>query len=217
MNHPESMTTEQIWQAVAAERARVADLLTDRTESDWDHASLCAGWRLRDVVAHLVLSTRANLGWIVVNLIRARGNVHRGLRDSAIRYADRVSTRQLLAELRATAPSRFVPIGTVPADRLLDVLVHAQDIAIPLGIVHEMPSVPVRSALNRVWETADRFGIEERLSGYRLVATDIEWSTGTGELVQGTAGALLLLATGRSAAAALLTGPGVATLTANGS
>ncbi|WP_405162589.1 maleylpyruvate isomerase family mycothiol-dependent enzyme [Nocardia sp. NBC_01499] len=215
MNHTESMTTEQIWRAVAAERTIMAELLADRAESDWDHPSLCADWRVRDVVAHAVLCTRANLGWILVNLIRARGSVHGALRDTAIRYADRVGTRELLAELRASAPSRFVPVGTVPADRLIDMLVHVQDIAIPLGIVREMPSAPARSALDRVWATAARFGIDERLAGYRLVATDIEWSAGDGVLVEGTAGALLLLATGRAAAAAQLTGPGAATLIAD--
>ncbi|MEU7144836.1 maleylpyruvate isomerase family mycothiol-dependent enzyme [Nocardia sp. NPDC046473] len=214
MNHIESMTTEQIWHAVAAERQRMADLLADRSESDWDHESLCADWRVRDVVAHVVLCTRANLGWILVNLLRARGSVHGALRDTAIRHADSVSTRQLHAELRASVPSRFFPIGTIPTDRLLDMLVHVQDIAIPLGLTREMPSVPARSALDRVWATGDRFGIDDRLAGYRLVATDIDWSAGDGLLVEGTAGALLLLATGRTAASSLLTGPGAITLAA---
>ncbi|PXX60936.1 uncharacterized protein (TIGR03083 family) [Nocardia tenerifensis] len=214
MNQIESMTTEQTWRAVAAERAIMAELLADRTEAEWDRQSLCADWRVRDVVAHVVVCTRANLGWILVNLVRARGSVHRALRDTAIRHADRTGTRQLHAELRASVPSRFFPMGTVPTDRLLDMLVHVQDIAIPLGAVREMPSLPARASLERVWATADRFGIAERLSGYRLVATDIEWSAGDGLLVEGTAGALLMLATGRTAAASQLSGPGAATLAA---
>lgn len=212
MNHTESMTTEQIWRAVATERTSLADLLAELTESDWDRQSLCADWRIRDVVAHVVQCTRANLGWILVNLIRARGNVHGALRDAAIRHADRVTTHQLVADLRAGAASRFTPVGTVPADRLMDVLVHGQDIAIPLGVVREMPAEAARSALDRVWATGSRFHIEERLAGHCLTATDIEWSAGDGLLVEGTAGALLLLATGRPAAAPLLTGPGAAAL-----
>ncbi|MEV6560467.1 maleylpyruvate isomerase family mycothiol-dependent enzyme [Nocardia sp. NPDC051756] len=214
MNHIETMTDEDIWRAVAAERQTMADLLADRTESDWNRQSLCADWRVRDVVAHVVLCTRANLGWILINLIRAGGSVHGALRDTAIRHADSVSTRQLHAELRASVPSRFFPVGTVPTDRLLDMLVHVQDIAMPLGLVRETPSIPARESLNRVWATGSRFGIEERLAGYRLVATDIDWSAGDGLLVEGTAGALLLLATGRTVAAAQLTGPGAGTLAA---
>ncbi|KAA8882104.1 maleylpyruvate isomerase family mycothiol-dependent enzyme [Nocardia colli] len=214
MNHIETMTDEDIWRAVAAERQTMADLLADRTESDWNHQSLCADWRVRDVVAHVVLCTRANLGWILINLIRAGGSVHGALRDTAIRHADSVSTRQLHAELRASVPSRFFPVGTVPTDRLLDMLVHVQDIAMPLGLTREMPSIPARESLNRVWATGSRFGIEERLTGYRLVATDIDWSAGDGLRVEGTAGVLLMLATGRTVAAAQLTGPGAGTLAA---
>ncbi|WP_245745888.1 maleylpyruvate isomerase family mycothiol-dependent enzyme [Nocardia altamirensis] len=212
MNRTESMTAEEVWRATAAERSSLADLLAELSESDWDRQSLCAEWRIRDVVAHTTQCTHAHLGWIVANLIRARGSVDRALRDAAIRHADRVGTRQLLDELRASVPSRFTPIATVPADRLLDVLVHGQDIAIPLGIDREMPTGASRSALDRVWATASRFGIEERLAGYRLAATDIEWSVGDGPLVHGTAGALLLLATGRAAAATQLSGPGADTL-----
>jgi uncharacterized protein (TIGR03083 family) len=208
MNRTESMTAEAVWRATADERSSLADLLADLSESDWDRQSLCAEWRIRDVVAHTTQCTQAHLGWILVNLIRARGNVDRALRDAAIRHADRVGTRQLLDELRASVPSRFTPIATVPADRLLDVLVHGQDIAIPLGIDREMPSEAARLALDRVWATAARFGIEERLGGYRLAATDIEWARGDGPLVQGTAGALLLLATGRAAATTQLSGAG---------
>lgn len=213
MNHIETMTDEDIWRAVAAERQAMADLLADRTESEWNHQSLCADWRVRDVVAHVVLCTRANLGWILINLIRAGGSVHGALRDTAIRHADSVSTRQLHAELRASVPSRFFPVGTVPTDRLLDMLVHVQDVAMPLGLARDMPSIPARESLNRVWATGSRFGIE-RLAGYRLVATDIDWSAGDGLRVEGTAGALLLLATGRTVAAAQLTGPGAGTLAA---
>ncbi|WP_280407257.1 maleylpyruvate isomerase family mycothiol-dependent enzyme [Nocardia brasiliensis] len=211
MPHIRSLTTEDIWRATAAERAALADLLAGLTEEQWDHQSLCAQWRVRDVVAHVVQTTRAHLGWILVNLARARGNADRALCEVAIRHADRVGTRELLAELRASVPARFAPISTVPADRLLDVLVHAQDVAVPLGIEHPMPAAAAKVALQRVWATAGRFGIAERLAGVQLVATDAEWSAGEGVQVHGTAGALLLLATGRPADG-LLTGPGAAVL-----
>ena len=52
-------------------------------------------------------------------------------------------------------------------------------------------------------------GARKRLSGTRLVATDQEWSAGKGpDEVRGPAGDLLLLATGRAAGLAAVTGPG---------
>lgn len=209
-----SMSTEEIWRAVATERTSLADLLAELPESAWNVESLCAGWRVRDVVAHLILATRATLGWILVNLPRAGFDIDRGNHDTAVRLADRVDTAQLLAEFRATVPSRFTPIRTTPADRLMDTLVHGQDIAIPLGITREMPAAAARTALIRVWEAGAQFRIQERLSGFRLEATDTDWSTGDGRIIRGTTGALLLLATSRAAAYPLLTGPGSEALTA---
>lgn len=33
------------------------DLLADLDEAGWDHPSLCAGWRVREVVAHMTMPT----------------------------------------------------------------------------------------------------------------------------------------------------------------
>ncbi|MBA2507260.1 MAG: hypothetical protein H0V32_00750 [Nocardioidaceae bacterium] len=54
------------------------------------------------------------------------------------------------------------------------------------------------------------FHARRRLRGLRLVATDADLSVGDGALVEGTVGDLLLLITGRTAAATRrLRGPGV--------
>lgn len=73
MANDATMTNEEIWRAVAAERASLVELLETLSEDSWNHGSLCEGWRVRDVVAHIVLSARPSVGWILVNLIRARG------------------------------------------------------------------------------------------------------------------------------------------------
>ncbi|MFI9504870.1 maleylpyruvate isomerase family mycothiol-dependent enzyme [Nocardia sp. NPDC052566] len=211
-----TMTTEQIWQAVAAERASLADLLAPLPESDWDRASLCAGWRIRDVVAHLILPTQPKIGTIVVALIRARGNLDRFIADTAIRHAGQRTPRQLLAELRASVGSRVTVVGTTPADRLMDLLVHGQDIAVPLGLTREMPIAATRSAIERVWTMGTPFHARKKFSGYRLVATDTDWTAGDGPTIEGPAAALLMLLTGRTAAHAQLTGDGVARLIAKG-
>ncbi|WP_431971762.1 maleylpyruvate isomerase family mycothiol-dependent enzyme [Nocardia sp. bgisy134] len=209
----EPMTTEQIWLAVATERATMVELLTSLPEAAWDHASLCADWRVRDVVAHVILSARPNLGSILVNLIRARGDLHRLIRDTAVRHAQRRTTAQLLAELSDSIDTRVAALGTTPADRLMDVLVHGQDIAVPLGIARVMPVAAARSAIERVWVMGSPFHAREKFAGYRLVATDDEWAVGDGPVIEGSSTALLLLVTGREAALDQLTGEGVARLT----
>ncbi|APE35509.1 hypothetical protein BOX37_17890 [Nocardia mangyaensis] len=190
--------TETIWDAVAHERATLAEMLRELPEAKWDHASLCEGWRVRDVVAHLVLATRVTVGALLVNLVRARGNVDRLILDTAVRHADRTPTARLLAQLRATVDSRVIPIGTTPTDRLMDLLVHGQDIAVPLGIERVMPTAAALLSLERVWTMGAPFHARTRLSGHALTATDTDWSAGTGTPISGTTTELLMLVTGRT-------------------
>lgn len=42
---------------VAAEFVALADLLGSATEAQWDTPSLCAGWRVREVIAHMTMAT----------------------------------------------------------------------------------------------------------------------------------------------------------------
>ena len=44
--------------AVAAEFTRLADLLDAASDAQWDTPSLCAGWRVREVIAHLTMAAR---------------------------------------------------------------------------------------------------------------------------------------------------------------
>lgn len=196
MTGPDTMN-DTIWQAVAHERTTLVELLRELPESAWDTASLCEGWRIRDVVAHLVLATRVTIRALVVNLIRARGNTDRLIRDTAVRHADRTPTAALLTELQAIIDSRVIPIGTTPIDRLMDLLVHGQDIAVPLGVDRVMPPTPARLSLDRVWTMGAPFHAQSLLAGYSLTATDTAWSAGEGTPITGTAAELLMVVTGR--------------------
>jgi len=48
----------QLQPAVAAEFASLADLLAAATDAQWDTPSMCEGWRVREVVAHLTMAAR---------------------------------------------------------------------------------------------------------------------------------------------------------------
>ena len=95
-----------------------------------------------------------------------------------------------------------------------DVLVHGQDIAIPLGRDHPMPAEAARAGADRVWTMGWPFWARRRLRGVRLLATDTDWSAGVGVELRGPIKMLLLLLTGRTTAALPhLSGPGVHTIT----
>jgi uncharacterized protein (TIGR03083 family) len=197
---------DEVWQAIDGERASLADLLDSLSEQEWEAPSLCAGWRVRDVAAHLTLSQMGVLP-AVVAVVRARGNFNRMVHDTAVRQA-RLPAGEYAPRLRAMAGSRKKAPGVSHLEPLIDVLVHGQDIAIPLGRNRPVPTEAAMAAADRVWPDLFPWRAARKLSGVRFRATDCSWTAGDGELVEGPIAAILLLLTGRTAALAQLSGPG---------
>lgn len=206
------METAEIWRYVDSERASLAELLAGLTEEEWRTPSLCPGWTVREVAAHVISSPQAEFLPTVVGLLRRRGDFNRFVYEEALRAGAEYSTGEIVAQYERFAGSRRHPIGTTPVDPLLDVLIHGQDIAVPLGRRREMPREAARAAADRIWTKSFPFKARKRLGGLRLIATDIDWSVGTGEEVRGPISALLLLLSGRHATVPQLTGAGVANL-----
>ncbi|HKE63630.1 MAG TPA: maleylpyruvate isomerase family mycothiol-dependent enzyme [Micromonosporaceae bacterium] len=196
--------------AVHRERLRLAAMLDELAPEEWDQQSLCPGWRVRDVVAHTVLGPQTTIGELMIEFARARGDVHRMSLDTARRRAE-APTAILVAELRAAADSdRRVPFTTA-RDPLAGILVHTQDIAIPLHRTLPMPVVDAAVAAAGMWQNPF-YATRRRVRGLRLAATDVTWVRGEGGLVQGPIEAILLALAGRPAGLRRLTGPGVAIL-----
>ena len=99
-----------------------------------------------------------------------------------------------------------------PLETLTDILVHSQDIAVPLGLGLAMRPEAGALAATRRWDTRGTWlaSVNRRLpvEGFRLTATDTDWSRGQGPEVAGPVGALLLLLTGRAAGVSQLSGEG---------
>lgn len=203
-----------IWETIRSRRLSVADLLDDLTAAEWDQPSLCAGWTVRDVAAHLTLQ-QMGLREAVTTMIRWRGSMDRTTQEAARRRAAALSPARIAAEIRETAPNRRHNIGVTPLETLIDLLVHEQDMAIPLGRRRAMPPEAAAVAATRLLSM--RFPPPlpsvRRMAGVRLTATDMAWSHGDGPQASGPMSALLLVCAGRTAALTELTGPGAAVLT----
>ena len=193
---------------VAAERLRLAEDLESLTPAQWATPSLCAGWTVHDVVAHLTLSTRQGVPWTLWRTLRARGNLERAFADMARERAHRYPPADLIAQLREMAgvDRRLKLAGQL--DPLNDLLVHSQDLAIPLGRARDLPVERALPCLRHVW-AAPFVGAAKRFAGLRLTATDAEWTEGEGPEVRGPVGALLLAANGRAAGLDGLAGEGL--------
>ena len=202
------MDTEQAWAVIASQRRSLADLLEPLSAEQWELPSLCDRWRVRDVAAHVSMvalppSPAAMLG----EAVRARGSFHRLNHDVAVRAARR-PVADIAAALRQHADSRRLPVVTNYRNVLFDVLVHGQDIALPLGMDRPMPTSAAVAGAERVWTMGWPFWAQRRLRGIRLVADDADWAAGSGAEAKGPISALLLVLTGRPAGVPALRGPG---------
>ena len=203
------MGPEESWWIVESQRYAVADIMEALEPARWELPSLCAEWRVRDVVAHLVLGTqRLGVAGILKGAVRARGNFDRMNRDLAVAHASRPS-QVLVAELRQGAASREVPLVTNYRNILFDVLVHGQDITVPLGVELPIPSRARMAAADTVWNMGWPMWTQKKFRRLRFVATDVPWVAGSGLEVRGPIAALLITLAGRGAALDQLDGDGV--------
>lgn len=196
----------------AAERRDLADYLETLTERQWDQPSLCVGWTVRDVVGHL--PSYDELGWPGLFLLfaRSRFSLDR-CNQIGVEQSRRLTTEQLIARLRAHAVPRGVTAMFGSGIALTDGIIHHQDVRRALGQPRAIPEQRLVAALDFL-PRARALPAPANLRGLRLVATDVDWTHGTGPEVRGPGEALLVAFAGRPQALPDLTGPGLGMLSA---
>ncbi|WP_372411121.1 maleylpyruvate isomerase family mycothiol-dependent enzyme [Streptomyces luteireticuli] len=182
--------------AIAAERRELADLLDGLPADAWDAPSLCAGWRVREVAAHMSLGFRYSLPRVALELVRARGGLHRMTDRCARSDAAAMAPAELAAALRDNARHPWQPPGQGIEGALGHDVVHGLDITVALGLDRRVPEDRLLVLLQRVTPRSLRF-FGAALDGVALRADDLDWSYGTGAPLHGTAQDLLLLTFGR--------------------
>ncbi|OBK71531.1 maleylpyruvate isomerase family mycothiol-dependent enzyme [Mycobacterium sp. 1274761.0] len=184
----------QIWVYIDEQRADLADYLDTLTPDQWQTPSLCEGWTVRDVAAHITHSA-TNWGRIALEGLRSGFQFNRAVMRMA--QKDHRTPDEITAALRAMVGGRRKPPGTAVADPLMDVLVHGQDIAVPLGIERPMPIPAAVVAAERVWSMGFPFNARKRFSNVRFTATDADFHVGDGDDVRGPIRDILMTLTRR--------------------
>ena len=197
------------WQVIDQQRARMADLLDTFTPDEWATPSLCAGWKVRDVAAHLSIAALMPVREGMAAALRARGSFDRMIRDTAVERAAARTTTEIVADLRRTIGSRRLAPTTFWRDPLVDLLVHTQDIVRPLGRHVPMPTDAAGEAIGWIWRRRFPFFPARRFRGIAVVAEDFARRAGEGPELRGPVSSLLLLSTGRLSALEELRGPGL--------
>lgn len=183
-------------------------------EEDWDKPSLCEGWMVRDVVGHILDGNELRLWTLPLRLARFGFSSNRSGKHFSIQRAAGRSPQQLLHDFDHRNPWAGTCRVFPPRLVLLDRLVHHQDIRRALGHPRRIPEERLRVVLDATPKLGSVFGARKRTRMLRFEATDLDWSWGTGPVVQGPGEALLLSMLGRKQAVLGLTGGGLATFSA---
>jgi uncharacterized protein (TIGR03083 family) len=118
---------------------------------------------------------------------------------------------ELIGRLRARVTTTNKP--PAPAMTMLgEVVVHSDDIRRPLGLEYQASPDALIACLEMYKNASFPVGTKKRIDGLRLVATDVDWSHGTGPEVTGMAMPMVMAMTGRAAGLDELGGEGLATL-----
>lgn len=197
-----------IWHEQVRLRRDFADRIEALDEVDWNAASWCQAWRVRDVLAHLVQNAERTYPSLVLDLLRGGFGPDRAMSKAAMRLHD-VPVPELADRLRAAADRPFHLVGSSQAMGLAEVLVHSADAFRPVG--HDVDVLPahVVPALDALWKTGRVVVHAVPHRGRRVVATDVDWRRGDGPEVRGRALDLVLLVANRRQVIPLLEGAGL--------
>ncbi|MEU4620815.1 maleylpyruvate isomerase family mycothiol-dependent enzyme [Actinoplanes sp. NPDC023801] len=208
------MTGPDVFRLATENRLMIAGFLEGLDDRAWATATLCEGWTVHHMAAHLVQPMLIGFGRFFLASFRYRGDTARTV-DHFTRRLARKSRGELITLLREHAHDRVDPPRVGPIGPFAETCVHLRDIARPLGLSIDVPAAHWRILLDHLVAPSATPALcpPGRLDGLRLAATDIEWAAGSGALVTGPAEALGMAITGRRAALADLSGPGVARLT----
>jgi uncharacterized protein (TIGR03083 family) len=182
---------------VATELTSLADLLDTASGGQWDSASLCAGWRVREVVAHVTMAARYSQEQFTAELQRCNFDFTRLSNEVAARDAN-LPTDELIDNLRSEVMQHWAPPGGGYHGALNHAVIHGLDVTVPLSVPRLSSDATIRVILDDLTQRGGsvRFGVD--IAGRHLRATDLEWSFGQGPELRGPAADLALVICGRS-------------------
>jgi uncharacterized protein (TIGR03083 family) len=197
------------WKMIHDERTRSADMLESLSPEQWTADTLCKGWNVHLVAAHMMVASEQSTGRFLKGLISS-GFLFNVMTDRYVRVAAQLSPSDIVARIRARTTTTNKP--PAPAMAMLgEVVVHGTDIREPLGIADNTSMDAKLACLDMFKGSNFPVAAKRTIAGLRLRATDANWSCGAGPEVAGPALALVMAMTTRPLFASL-TGEGVDTL-----
>ncbi|RIK13014.1 MAG: TIGR03086 family protein, partial [Acidobacteria bacterium] len=152
-------TTSRPFQVLPAAAARVTDLVEAVPADRWDRPTPCEGWTVRDLVNHLVAEHLWAPRLLAGESLADVGDDHAGdvLGDDPVTAWRHAATASILAwgdvapedeEREVQVSSGAITVREYADQVLVDLVVHAWDLAAALGLPHR----PVAEAVHRATE-----------------------------------------------------------------
>ncbi len=204
-----NLTDAETWALIHRERAGVADTLDELSPEEWATPSLCAGWSVQQAAGHIAAGGEQTAGHFAKGLL-VNGFRFNTMIDRDARRLGALEPAEIVERIRATASTTNRPPAPVMA-MLGEVVVHGEDIRRALGREGDVDPAATAACLEMYTGANFPVGGKKRIAGLRLVATDTDWSHGTGPEVTGPGLRLLLAMTGRPAGLDGLSGDGLDT------
>jgi uncharacterized protein (TIGR03083 family) len=198
-----------------AESGDLGSLLDELDDTEFDRASLCDGWRVRDVVSHMLLGHTTPMAPMVALVAKHGFNVPKASRAESTAFGSAHSPAAIRAGWRGMVDGRTMKgiSKVIPKkEGFVDHLIHHQDIRRPLGRNRTIAPDRLVAALDAMPTIGGFVKSKGRMRGLAWRATDVDWSFGDGPEVSGPAEALILLSSGRRDPLDEVTGEGVSTL-----
>jgi uncharacterized protein (TIGR03083 family) len=205
-----TVTKDETWDRIHAERSAMADTWEALTPEQWEAASWCDGWTVHATAGHILAAAEQTIPNFYKEFVQAgfRFNV---FADRAARRLAEVPPDQMVRRLRARTTTTNHPPAPVVV-MLGEIVVHGEDIRRPLGIAHDVPADSLVAVADNYVKTNLLLGAKRRVAGLRLVASDVNWSHGRGPEVNGPLLSMIQAMSGRSGVLGDLSGDGAAVL-----
>ena len=204
----------EMWASIKNGREALGGYLAGLSEADWNRPSLCAGWTVKDVAAHMLVIPTKSKGQVFRSFLGSGFNLEKMNAKYVRTITAEMSAADIAAATRTSAGSRFMPPGLKLSGVLTELVVHSSDISEGVGRAFDLPVEDYVAALDHLKTVQPVLGSKKRIAGLTLRATDTAWSTGSGPVVEGPAQQLLLAVAGRRTALDRLSGDGLATMRA---
>ena len=195
---------------IHAERLLLSKYLDKLTPEQWTAATWCSKWNVHDLVAHMVAAGNITFGHFAGGFIK-----------SGFKFNDTIEADVLLynggssADVKARFDSILTSTKTPPGPKYVafgEVMVHGEEIRRALGDRGDHPDAHLVALADAYKTTGAPLNGKRRVSGLKLRATDVEWTTGSGPEVTGDCMSLSLAMSGRKQVLDQLTGDGLETL-----